>query len=919
MNKIIDKKSNKKNNFFKNIFVKYTVCFALISLFIMIIFFQYKKGFMWPDGINQHMINLSYLRTLIIEFFKTGKFHTFTWSIGGGIDLFANLTYFILGDFLSYFSIFFPENKLYLLYYILGFARIYLVGISFIFYCKYKKFDEHSTLIGALMYAFCGYCLFGGFRHPYFTNSVAVFPLIMIGIEKLVKENKKAFYIFSIALATLVNFYFAYSFFIIIGIYSIILTIYCYKKNGFKFIIKKLFQILIYSILGILLVSVILIPTAYLYLTSSRVGFDVYPYTLSYYKSFLPSLVTFEVAYWRIFTVHAIILISLPYFIKHRKENYPIFLLLIILLIPLLISQVGSAFMGFSFPNNRWSFVVSFLFAYMTCYYLNNRKVIEEKDKKFIIYFNIIYLAIIFISNYKISNLILFSIIEVIITMVILFNDKLVKNKKKYERYTLAIIIVGLCYYAYALFGVENNNYSGEFVNFNAVEYLYNTNHEKNKDFKDALQYIKNQEENNFYRLYVDNMTSLDIPLKGNYDYNSLEFYYSIQPKEIWKLSDDLKNSQQDVNKAFMQFDNRTKITTILGNKYFIFSNNSKVPYGYELLDGYQKQSKIYENKYALPFITFYDKTITNEEYENLTPLEKESSIMKQVSLDEFELKKGSLTFTNEILNFPFDKKSLEVKNPSNDKIMLNLSDKEKIKNSEVYVYITGLKYIPQSKKELLDEKIANIEKQKTNLNHLNEIAKLKYQYKDYIPTYNFNTYFKYNDKTISIGTVDFKTDAYYVDHSTLLVNLGYFDEFNNDIELSFSKNGTYNFDNIEVVAVSMDNYENDIQNLKRSNFKLNNYDNEHLEGTIELPKDGIIQFSTLYSKGWEIYIDDERVDSIKLNNVFLGAKVTSGKHKVFIKYHTPYLKEGFIITLGTSVILLIIGIYSKRKKEVKK
>lgn len=920
MKKIIDnnKLTVRKQKFFKNVFVKYTICFGIISLFIAMIFFRYKKGFIWPDGINQHLINLGYLKTLILDFFKTGKFHTFTWSIGGGVDLFANLTYFILGDFLSYFGIFFPTNKLYLLYYFLVFARIYLVGISFIFYCKYKKFNDNSTLIGALMYAFCGYCLYGGFRHPYFTNSIAVFPLLMIGIEKLVKENKKSFYIFSIALSTFVNFYFSYSFFIIIGIYSIILTINYYKKDGFKFILKKLLQILLYSILGILLVSVILIPTAYLYLTSSRVGFEVYPYTINYYKSFLPSLIIFDSSYWRVFTVHSIILIGLPYFIKHRKENFSIFLLFIILLIPLLISQVGSAFMGFSFPSIRWSFVMSFLFAYMMSYYLNNNKSLEITDKKYIICFNIIYLIIIFISKYNISNFMVFNIIEVIIIMIILFNDNLVKNSKKFERYILAIMIFGLCYSSYVLFGVENNNYSSEFINFNAVEYLYNTNYEKNKDFKEALQYIKNQEENDFYRLYINNINILDTPLKDGFNYKSLEFYYSIQPNEIWQLSDDLKNSQQDVLKAFRKFDNRTKITTLLGNKYYIFSDDSKVPYGYELLDDYKNESKIYKNKYALPFIMFYDKTITSEEYDNLTPLEKEASLMKQVSLNDIKLEKGNTDFNNEITSYSFKEKSLEVKNTSKDKITLNLSEKEKIRNSEVYVYFKGLKFTPQSKKDILDSKIANIENEDSKINHLNEIAKLKYQYRDYVPSYDYNTYIKYDDKTIAIGTSDFKTDVYYVDHSTLLVNLGYFEEFNDDIELSFSKNGMYNFDNIEVVAVSMDNYENDINNLKRSNFELKDYDNEHLEGTINVPKDGIVEFSTMYSKGWEVYIDDKKVEPLKLNNVFLGAKVTKGNHKVCIKYHTPYLKEGFIITIVTSIILLTMGIKYNIKRKVK-
>ena len=104
----------------ENVFVKYTLCFSLISLFIILIFIRFRKGFMW---FHQHMISLSYWRFVLLKFFSTGKFLTFTWSVGCGIDTFANLAYYVMGDFLSILSVFFTEDKLYLLYYMLCFVR----------------------------------------------------------------------------------------------------------------------------------------------------------------------------------------------------------------------------------------------------------------------------------------------------------------------------------------------------------------------------------------------------------------------------------------------------------------------------------------------------------------------------------------------------------------------------------------------------------------------------------------------------------------------------------------------------------------------------------------------------------------------------------------------------------------------------
>jgi len=81
-------------------------------------------------------------------------------------------------------------------------------------------------------------------------------------------------------------------------------------------------------------------------------------------RNFLPSLITMENGYWRYFGVQSIILMTLPIFLRNRKKYYPFFLMFCLLFIPLLFSQVGSIFMGFSYPNSRWSYAVAFCFCF---------------------------------------------------------------------------------------------------------------------------------------------------------------------------------------------------------------------------------------------------------------------------------------------------------------------------------------------------------------------------------------------------------------------------------------------------------------------------------------------------------------------------------------------------------------------------
>ena len=259
----------KRNKFKKNIngwfdktFLKtigmYTLCFLLTISFILFIYAKYKKGFVWHmDGYIQHFVTLNYFRGTLLDFLKTGQMNFFLWNLGTGFDMFGNLAYYIFGDFLSYFSIFISQKYLYLYYYLLVFLRIYCIGISFLIYAKYKRMNCFSSIVGALMYSFCSFVLFAGVRHPYFSLAVALFPLLLLGIERYVEEGKWGFYVFIIMFTVITNFYFAYSMFILLAIYGVILVVFKYRSMGIKSIFFHLFCLLVYRILGVLLSSII--------------------------------------------------------------------------------------------------------------------------------------------------------------------------------------------------------------------------------------------------------------------------------------------------------------------------------------------------------------------------------------------------------------------------------------------------------------------------------------------------------------------------------------------------------------------------------------------------------------------------------------------------------------------------------------
>ena len=100
----------KKNNDIISTIIKYTIIFSVLVFLLWSIFDKYNKSFVWinvsNDGLDQHLINLHFFKNLFANILKTGDINTFIWNIGYGMDMFANLAYYIFGDFLSYMALF---------------------------------------------------------------------------------------------------------------------------------------------------------------------------------------------------------------------------------------------------------------------------------------------------------------------------------------------------------------------------------------------------------------------------------------------------------------------------------------------------------------------------------------------------------------------------------------------------------------------------------------------------------------------------------------------------------------------------------------------------------------------------------------------------------------------------------------------
>ena len=251
----------------RNFYIIYTAFALVFFAGIYLIFALSGKSLVWnSDALKQHYISLayygSYLRSIVGSILVEHSFEIPLWDlhIGYGTDIVTTLNYYVYGDPLNLLSVFVPERYTEYLYGFLIFLRMYLAGIAFSRFCFYHKNRQVPVLLGSVIYMTSQWILATGFDHPFFINPCIYLPLMLLGVDRILKENKPLVYIFSVGIAGMVNFYFFYMLGIFTVIYAVFRYFMVYKGWKWKTIGLLLGRFFVYSVVGLMISAVILLP-----------------------------------------------------------------------------------------------------------------------------------------------------------------------------------------------------------------------------------------------------------------------------------------------------------------------------------------------------------------------------------------------------------------------------------------------------------------------------------------------------------------------------------------------------------------------------------------------------------------------------------------------------------------------------------
>ncbi len=893
-------------------FIIFSILFSITVIGVYWLFLKGKISFIWnTDGLRQHYIILYDFNEKVRNLFNEG-FSTFSLNMGLGLDVIEQYSYYVIGDPFAWLSLLFPLDKLEYVYSILIVLRMYCIGLAFMAYCKYHKKGNLPTIIGSLAYAFCGFVLYGGIRHPYFLNALILLPIIFIGIDRLLKENKKGLFIVSIFISSIVNYYFFYILTIIAVIYTIVKLIFEYRDKGTKWIINTVLNGIGCYIIGVLMSACILLPTIYGFLNSARTDVDIaVVFKDTFYEQFIMGYTIIENEAWNIIGITSIFIPLFGVMLVNLKENKEMFTMFCIMTIMALLPQIASIMNGFSYPTNRWVFAYIFIMAYIIVQNYRTNLKYSKKEILSMIITTSVYINLSFIfweyndANYDIfrTNMV-FAVVFILI--VVIKQVMLNKNKKKPLNKIISIssssiiiiaVMSNIIISANHFYGENGSNYIAAFSKYSQVDKKYKNENGKIDHFEEAIEYIKNYDKD-IYRI-----GKLPVSIENTslmYNYNSLSSYLSIGNRYIYEFarSMDLNNSEK--NKiAITDMNNRTQAMTFLGTKYIICDqeNEKYIPYGYKKIKTIEN-TQIYENTNSLNIGIFYDKFIQEEEYNKLDAIEKEIALLNYATIDNNSTLLNDIEHGN-ILDINYKKANIDYEILDEDGIL-------------------------EDSKITIEENKNTIKLKVNSKNDIEElflkISNLNFIRKEDTSTTKYTIKVKYNGKTIEEETKGL-TSIDYDDNPNIFINIGKYisdvEDNSKYIEIEFdSSEGTFYYDSIELVSVSMEEYEKQVEKLNQTPFENIEYSGNTIKGTINNEKDGILQLTVPYSNGWSVIVDGEEKELLNVNTGFIGVALEAGEHEIVFEYHTPWLTVGIIISIIGVIAFIVILIIDRRKDE---
>ncbi|MCR4892230.1 MAG: YfhO family protein [Lachnospiraceae bacterium] len=674
-------------------FALYTVCFALLSLFLLLLFGQagripMKASDGFPQDYNAFLYWGNYIRTFFRELFVNHRWQLplFDPTIGYGADALLTLHYHVVGDPFYLILGLIPQNLLDTGFGLIALFRMYLSGVTFSFYALHHRNGRAAVLPGALLYALSGYQLRVGFTNNMFAMPTIYFPLVLLGIDLIFEKKRPYLFIIATALSALSNFYFFYMIVAFAALYCIFRYVRLIKRFTVKDIGAWVGKFLFYGFDAVLIACAVFLPVVlHLVLYMNRFGVERYStflYPLRYYKLILPTFMTME-AYPSLYTyigMTGIGVLAVLTVFSCRKKYKDLKIAFCLFSVFLLIPFFGRALNGFAYMTNRWTWAFTLLVAYMTVKAVQEFGNLSYWQKRFIL-----------IGEFLVCGLVLSNLVsrtgQTIMALLLLFaaGSFVFLAGKKEEAESLPIgedkgqssgnsnrsgqvaggcrslcnfirrkgLVLGFLFLSMA--GIAANMYYRYSPEVSDEVYSYRKyGTVDDSEYENGLRVVRGLPDAMNSRTQLFHMNDAANTAMNN-RVMSTGFYYSIYNDDLSQLFRDLEMQTTSYDYRYYHLDGRSMLESLFGIKHTVVNRGEEGFLSDRFRKGGDSQSDLrecehsqgdplyaaYENHNPLPLGFSYSKVLNASAYEEMTAVERQQALLQgafvegEVSLPE--------------------------------------------------------------------------------------------------------------------------------------------------------------------------------------------------------------------------------------------------------------------------------------------
>ncbi len=855
----------------------------------------------------------------------------YSWRTGMGTNFLALMAYYAASP-LNFLSVFVPQEWLREAMMVILMLKFSFAGLFFAKLLRYtfQKNDVSICMFG-VMFALCSYMM-GYYWNTIWIDTVALLPLVMLGLVQLVREGRYRTYVFALALALFTNYYIAY----FICIFTV-LAFFClclYETKGIKRFFGRFALITGTSLLGAGVSAWILLPT-YNALQLTNSASNSFPDKIKYtegWREIISNMLAFTEPTSKEGLPNLycgflpVLLLGVFLFAKNirLREKISGVLMMAFLILSCNMNVLNFIWHGFHFPNMlpyRFSFLFSFvvLIAAYRAYLI----LLEEKLKPIhwaaMLLTGILFCTVAYTSRHEDSKpLLIMNAVVLGIYIAAVLVSFFLKKKKAQDILAYVLLGISLATAAVVFYMHKTGGYTLEeedgykfiissallgavylvavfcrsFASRQTIQYLlaavlifemgthaikgvdtvgsssYNGYPSNNIEVQALLDQAEAAEPDLFYRTELTAWYTLNDP--SMYYYDGISQFSSMANKRVTTFMRLLGLPASEAGNRYY-YANTSPFTNMLLNIKYVIAKDG---YNADVLTmeqiGENGNCRLYENQYSLPMgFMVSEKTRSYDATLASNPFENQNALFKRMTGVNRDL------FTQ-----------IDITHVGHQGYTVTRSAYGTYNYSRNDDASDGASFLKYNYTALEDGMV---------------YAYMKVTKGDYMEVHMDNTKLhRYN-----IGRQPYITPAAECKAGDMVTLRCSLDEE--------AKSGSVN---VYFYQLNADVLQQGYAALADETLKLTDFDDTSFTGDITAQQDGYLYLSVPYEEGWTVYVDGKKTELVPLVDAMCGVYLKAGSHTIEMKYSPKGFVPGVFISTGS--VLLIIILWTLEKKGIK-